>query len=94
MTSSVTLSASHLTTRTFQRGVKKRAPSSPLDDGLIGLEVDHVEALAHCKIINGELGEKKGRNAPNVVTLGLPSVTEQTAQNHVCCSLALGFFKC
>ena len=49
-----------------------------IDDGLIGLEVDHVEGTdMHCKIINGgELGEKKGVNVPNV-NIGLPSVTEQ-----------------
>lgn len=49
-----------------------------IDDGLIGLEVDHVEGTdIHCKVINGgELGEKKGVNVPNV-NIGLPSVTEQ-----------------
>lgn len=49
-----------------------------IDDGLIGLEVDHVEGTdMYCKIINGgELGEKKGVNVPNV-NIGLPSVTEQ-----------------
>ncbi len=49
-----------------------------IDDGLIGLEVDHVEGTdMHCVITNGgELGEKKGVNIPNV-EVGLPSVTEQ-----------------
>ena len=49
-----------------------------IDDGLIGLEVDHVEGNdMHCNIINGgELGEKKGVNIPNV-EISLPSVTEQ-----------------
>ena len=49
-----------------------------IDDGLIGLEVDHVEGSdMYCKITNGgELGEKKGVNVPNV-NIGLPSVTEQ-----------------
>lgn len=49
-----------------------------IDDGLIGLEVDHVEGTdMHCVVTNGgELGEKKGVNVPNV-EIGLPSVTEQ-----------------
>jgi pyruvate kinase len=49
-----------------------------IDDGLIGLEVDHVEDEdIHCVVTNGgELGEKKGVNVPNV-EIGLPSVTEQ-----------------
>ncbi len=49
-----------------------------IDDGLIGLEVDHVEGTdIHCLITNGgELGEHKGVNIPNV-EIGLPSVTEQ-----------------
>ena len=49
-----------------------------IDDGLIGLEVDHVEGNdMHCTITNGgELGEHKGVNVPNV-NIGLPSVTAQ-----------------
>ena len=49
-----------------------------IDDGLIGLEVDHVEGNdMHCVITNGgELGEHKGVNVPNV-NIGLPSVTAQ-----------------
>ncbi len=49
-----------------------------IDDGLIGLKVDHVEGdEMHCIVTNGgELGEKKGVNVPNV-EIGLPSVTEQ-----------------
>ena len=49
-----------------------------IDDGLIGLEVDHVEGTdMHCKIVNGgELGEHKGVNIPNV-NISLPSVTAQ-----------------
>ena len=47
-------------------------------DGLVGLEVDHVEGNdMHCVVTNGgEIGEKKGVNVPNV-EIGLPSVTEQ-----------------
>ena len=49
-----------------------------IDDGLVGLEVDHVEGNdMHCVVTNGgEIGEKKGVNVPNV-EIGLPSVTEQ-----------------
>ena len=49
-----------------------------IDDGLVGLEVDHVERNdMHCVVTNGgEIGEKKGVNVPNV-EIGLPSVTEQ-----------------
>ncbi|KXB63265.1 MULTISPECIES: pyruvate kinase [Olsenella] len=49
-----------------------------IDDGLIGLEVDHVVGEdMYCKVTNGgELGEHKGVNVPNV-EVGLPSVTEQ-----------------
>lgn len=49
-----------------------------IDDGLIGLEVDHVEGNdMHCVVTNGgEIGERKGVNVPNV-NIGLPSVTEQ-----------------
>jgi pyruvate kinase len=49
-----------------------------IDDGLIGLEVDHVVGTdMHCAITNGgELGEHKGVNVPNV-NIGLPSVTAQ-----------------
>lgn len=49
-----------------------------VDDGLIGLDVDHVEGNEiFCDIVNGgELGEKKGVNVPNV-EIGLPSVTAQ-----------------
>ena len=49
-----------------------------IDDGLIGLEVDHVSGSdMYCKVTNGgELGERKGVNVPNV-NIGLPSVTEQ-----------------
>ena len=48
-----------------------------IDDGLIGLEVDHVEGQdMYCIVTNGgEIGEKKG-NVPNV-NIGLPSVTAQ-----------------
>ena len=50
-----------------------------IDDGLVGLEVDHVEGNdIHCVVTNGgEIGEKKGVNVPNV-NIGLPSVTDQT----------------
>ncbi len=39
-----------------------------IDDGLVGLEVDHVDgADIHCVVTNGgEIGEKKGVNVPNV----------------------------
>ena len=49
-----------------------------IDDGLIGLEVDHVEGQdMYCIVTNGgEIGEKKGVNVPNV-NIGLPSVTAQ-----------------
>lgn len=49
-----------------------------IDDGLIGLEVDHVEGRdMYCVVTNGgEIGEKKGVNVPNV-NVGLPSVTAQ-----------------
>ena len=49
-----------------------------IDDGLVGLEVDHVEGNdMYCIVTNGgEIGEKKGVNVPNV-EIGLPSVTEQ-----------------
>lgn len=49
-----------------------------IDDGLVGLEVDHVEGNdMHCVVTNGgEIGEKNGVNVPNV-EIGLPSVTEQ-----------------
>ena len=49
-----------------------------IDDGLVGLEVDHVEGSdIHCVVTNGgEIGEKKGVNVPNV-NIGLPSVTDQ-----------------
>ena len=49
-----------------------------IDDGLVGLEVDHVEGNdMHCVVTyGGEIGEKKGVNVPNV-EIGLPSVTEQ-----------------
>ena len=49
-----------------------------IDDGLIGLEVDHVEGQdMYCVVTNGgEIGEKKGVNVPNVY-VGLPSVTAQ-----------------
>ncbi|MBP3893368.1 MAG: pyruvate kinase [Atopobiaceae bacterium] len=49
-----------------------------IDDGLIGLEVEHVEGSdIHCRVTNGgALGERKGVNVPNVA-VGLPSVTEQ-----------------
>ena len=49
-----------------------------IDDGLIGLEVDHVEGTdIYCKITNGgELGEHKGVNFPNL-NINLPSVTAQ-----------------
>lgn len=49
-----------------------------IDDGLIGLEVDHVEGQdMYCVVTNGgEIGEKKGVNVPNV-NIGLPSVTAQ-----------------
>ncbi len=49
-----------------------------IDDGLIGLEVDHVDGQdMYCVVTNGgEIGEKKGVNVPNV-NVGLPSVTPQ-----------------
>ena len=49
-----------------------------IDDGLIGLEVDHVEGNdMYCVVTNGgEIGERKGVNIPNV-NIGLPSVTPQ-----------------
>ncbi len=49
-----------------------------IDDGLVGLEVDHVEGQdMHCVVTNGgQIGERKGVNIPNV-NIGLPSVTAQ-----------------
>ena len=49
-----------------------------IDDGLIGLEVDHVDGTdIYCSITNGgELGERKGVNFPNL-NINLPSVTAQ-----------------
>ena len=49
-----------------------------IDDGLIGLEVDHVDGTdIYCTITNGgELGEHKGVNFPNL-NINLPSVTPQ-----------------
>lgn len=49
-----------------------------IDDGLIGLKVQHVDgADIHCLITNGgELGEKKGVNVPNV-SIRLPGLTEK-----------------
>ncbi|MDD3338807.1 MAG: pyruvate kinase [Lachnospiraceae bacterium] len=49
-----------------------------IDDGLIGLFVEHVEdGKIFCKVINGgELGERKGVNVPNV-KIKLPAITEK-----------------
>lgn len=49
-----------------------------IDDGLICLEVEHVEDTnIHCRILNGGLlGERKGVNVPNL-QLSIPAVTEQ-----------------
>ena len=49
-----------------------------IDDGLIGLRVEKVNAPEIvCTVVNGgELGERKGVNVPNV-NIGLPSVTAQ-----------------
>lgn len=49
-----------------------------IDDGLIGLFVEHVETgKIFCKVINGgELGERKGVNVPNV-KVKLPAITEK-----------------
>ena len=49
-----------------------------IDDGLIGLEVEHVLGTdIHCRILNGgELGERKGVNVPGA-NISLPSITEQ-----------------
>lgn len=49
-----------------------------IDDGLIELEVDHVEGNdIYCTVENGgELGQRKGVNLPNV-QVSLPAVTEQ-----------------
>ncbi len=49
-----------------------------IDDGLIGLTVDHVDGPdIYCVVTNGGvLGERKGVNVPNVM-VGLPAVTEQ-----------------
>ena len=51
-----------------------------IDDGLIGLEVDHVEGTdMYCKITNGGLlGERKGVNIPNV-NISLPPRTARTS---------------
>lgn len=53
-----------------------------IDDGLIGLKVEHVEgADIHCLITNGgELGEKKGVNVPNV-SIRLPGLTEKDIED-------------
>lgn len=53
-----------------------------IDDGLIGLEVDHVEGNdMYCVVTNGgEIGERKGVNIPNV-DLSLPAITERDRQD-------------
>ena len=53
-----------------------------IDDGLIDLKVDHVEgADMHCIVMNnGEIGERKGVNIPNV-DLSLPAITERDRQD-------------
>lgn len=49
-----------------------------IDDGLIGLRVEKVNAPEIvCTVVNGgELGEKKGVNVPNV-SINLPNLTEK-----------------
>ena len=49
-----------------------------VDDGLIGLEVQHIDGQdIICKVLNdGEMGEKRGVNIPNVA-LHLPAITEK-----------------
>ena len=56
----------------------ERGTTILVDDGLIGLEVDHVDGPdIYCTVINGgELKERKGVNVPNV-KLGLPAMTAQ-----------------
>lgn len=53
-----------------------------IDDGLIDLKVDHVEgADIHCVVMNnGEIGERKGVNIPNV-DLSLPAITERDRED-------------
>ena len=53
-----------------------------IDDGLIDLKVDHVDgADMHCIVMNnGEIGERKGVNIPNV-DLSLPAITERDRQD-------------
>lgn len=53
-----------------------------IDDGLIGLEVQHVSAdKIECIIKNGgELGERKGVNVPNV-KIHLPGVTQKDRED-------------
>lgn len=53
-----------------------------VDDGLIGLRVEHVDGNdIHCTVTNsGILKEHKGVNVPNVV-MELPAVTEQDRQD-------------
>ena len=53
-----------------------------IDDGLIDLKVDHVEgADMHCIVMNnGEIGERKGVNIPNV-DLSLPAITERDRED-------------
>mgnify|MGYP000591619217 CR=1 FL=1 len=50
-----------------------------IDDGLIGLRVEKVNAPEIvCTVVNGgELGEKKGVNVPNVFEFNLPNLTEK-----------------
>ena len=49
-----------------------------IDDGLIGLRVEKVNAPEIvCTVVNGgELGEKKGVNVPNVA-IRLPAITDK-----------------
>ena len=53
-----------------------------IDDGLIDLQVDHVEGSdIHCIVKNnGEIGERKGVNIPNV-DLSLPAITERDRED-------------
>ena len=53
-----------------------------IDDGLIDLQVERVEGSdIHCTVKNnGEIGERKGVNIPNV-DLSLPAITERDRED-------------
>ena len=53
-----------------------------IDDGIVELEVESVEGQdMHCVVKNdGEIGERKGVNLPNV-EIGLPAITERDRQD-------------